>query len=233
MSSPTQAVLLLLVTADAELASRITAELALGRSAPQMAVASSLAGARRQLSMARPTVIFLDGSLPDATPRGLLAGEMARHAPVVMTVSPAHHAELAPAISTGEVDCVADAGDFLPVVLALLDRRLRYVKHSMQYAEALETNERVDFGSMLRHELNNPLTGILGNAEMLLRQRERLAGDTLLRVETITNLALRLRETVRRVSNAWEARQQQSQEQLQTPAEQQTEDLSRQQTTRG
>ncbi len=28
--------------------------------------------------------------------------------------------------------------------------------------------ETRDFGEVLRHELNNPLTGILGNAEMLL-----------------------------------------------------------------
>ena len=68
-----------------------------------------------------------------------------------------------------------------------------------------------DFGEVLRHELNNPLTGILGNAELLLaevrrRNDGRLPQDALRRLETITDLAVRLRETVRRLSQDWEAR---------------------------
>jgi len=109
----------------------------------------------------------------------------------------------------GEVDCVTTTGNFVPVILALLDRRLRWMKHSLQFEEALAADEAVDFGSLLRHELNNPLTGILGNAEMLLRHPEKLARDAILRVETIADLAVRLRETIRRISNAWEARQRQ------------------------
>ena len=31
-----------------------------------------------------------------------------------------------------------------------------------------------DFGEILRHEVNNPLTGILGNTELLLARRDRL-----------------------------------------------------------
>ena len=30
-----------------------------------------------------------------------------------------------------------------------------------------------NFGELLRHELNNPLTGILGNAELLLVELQR------------------------------------------------------------
>jgi len=56
------------------------------------------------------------------------------------------------------------------------------------------------------HEVNNPLTGILGNAELLLARRNRLPAATVTRLETIAELAVRLRETVRRLSNAWEAR---------------------------
>lgn len=217
----------LLVTADAALAQRMATELARGRSVPQVVVASTLARAREQLGVMPPTVIFLDGGLPGDMPRSQLAREMALHAPVVMAVNPAHNVELAPVISTGEVDCVATAGDFLPVVVALLDRRLRFEKHSMKYEEALEADEVVDFSSLLRHELNNPLTGILGNAEMLLRRRDQLPSDVLMRVETITHLTLRLRETVRRISNAWESRQQQGHQQ----ARKQIQKLSRQETT--
>jgi nitrogen-specific signal transduction histidine kinase len=57
-----------------------------------------------------------------------------------------------------------------------------------------------DFGEMLRHEVNNPLTGILGNAELLLARRERLTARDIERLETIAELAVRLRETIRRLS---------------------------------
>src|SRR5258707_19102 len=61
-----------------------------------------------------------------------------------------------------------------------------------------------DFGEILRHEVNNPLTGILGNTELLLARRDRLPPGAVERLETIAELAVRLRETVRRLSNAWE-----------------------------
>jgi len=63
------------------------------------------------------------------------------------------------------------------------------------------------FGEILRHEMNNPLTGILGNAELLLAQREDLPVAAVRRLETIADLAMRLRETIRRLSSAWEAQQ--------------------------
>jgi len=66
-----------------------------------------------------------------------------------------------------------------------------------------------DFGELLRHELNNPLTGILGNAELLLvelqRQELPLPEQARSRLETIASLAVRMRETVRRLSDDWQA----------------------------
>jgi len=66
-----------------------------------------------------------------------------------------------------------------------------------------------DFGEILRHELNNPLTGILGNAELLLvelqRQQLPLPEQARSRLETIAALAVRMRETVRRLSDNWRA----------------------------
>ena len=67
------------------------------------------------------------------------------------------------------------------------------------------------FGEVLRHELNNPLTGILGNAELLLAEVRRtndghLPNGGQQRQETIAALAVRLRETVRRLSQDWETR---------------------------
>jgi signal transduction histidine kinase len=72
-------------------------------------------------------------------------------------------------------------------------------------------NQERDFGEVLRHELNNPLTGILGNAELLLvelrRQNVELPAQFQTRLETIAELAVRMRETVRRLSEEWQAQE--------------------------
>lgn len=197
----------LLVTANEGFAQRVREELAADGNSAETQQAATLSRARRLLGMSTPAVILLDESFSGQESIVLLTREMVRHAPVVAAVHPAHQAALAPLISMGEVDCVAATEAFLPLVVALLERRLRWAAHSLQYEEALVADEAVDFGSLLRHELNNPLTGILGNAEMLLRHRESLSGDSSLRAETIADLAVRLRESIRRISNAWESRQ--------------------------
>ena len=46
----------------------------------------------------------------------------------------------------------------------------------------------------VRHEINNPLTGVLGQAQLLLR--EDLNDKARKRVETIESLAMRLRDIV-------------------------------------
>jgi signal transduction histidine kinase len=51
-----------------------------------------------------------------------------------------------------------------------------------------------DLVARIRHEINNPLTGVLGQAQLLLR--EDLSEKARKRVETIEELAGRLRDVV-------------------------------------
>jgi signal transduction histidine kinase len=105
----------------------------------------------------------------------------------------------------------------------LVERRLQQSRQFEEIVPAAKSQHSVashmveDFGQLLRHELNNPLTGILGNAELLLSEMKRKndgrlpqGGQT--RLETIAALAVRLRETVRRLSQEWEATQRSSSE---------------------
>jgi signal transduction histidine kinase len=55
-------------------------------------------------------------------------------------------------------------------------------------------DEIADLVSRVRHEINNPLTGILGQAQLLLR--EELNDKARQRAETIEHLARRLAKTV-------------------------------------
>jgi signal transduction histidine kinase len=120
------------------------------------------------------------------------------------------------AVRSGAVDFVPRSAMCLPAAVTMVERRLRGSAKSAPpdapRGEAVSLGElRLDdrdFGEVLRHELNNPLTGILGNAELLLLEARRgnldLPLQTLRRLEIITELAVRMRETVRHLSDRWE-----------------------------
>ncbi|MDT5122878.1 MAG: His Kinase (phospho-acceptor) domain [Acidobacteriota bacterium] len=55
-------------------------------------------------------------------------------------------------------------------------------------------NEVADLVAHVRHEINNPLTGVLGQAQLLLR--EELSSTARRRIETIEQLATRIRDIV-------------------------------------
>ena len=94
----------------------------------------------------------------------------------------------------------------MTIAAGLVERRIRLAAATGSMQGVPGEQSRGDFGELLRHEVNNPLTGILGNAEMLLARKDRLPSAVIERVETIAELAVRLRETVRRLSHTWDER---------------------------
>jgi signal transduction histidine kinase len=115
-------------------------------------------------------------------------------------------------IDAGSADYLVRDDGCLPSALGLIRSRLREAQSAADSARDSFEETQGDFGEVLRHELNNPLTGILGNAELLLAEIHRNRDGKLphggeQRLETIAGLAVRLRETVRQLSEEWEARQ--------------------------
>lgn len=198
----------LLVCADPGLTRRYIAQLASAGGPHHTPLATSLTQARKLLSELTPSVILLDESglrlNGYAKPIELAAGELTDYAPVVIVASAGHHEALAFLVSTGAVDLVVRIGNFIQVAAGLVARRARIGVKVFSAGLAEKEPER-DFGELLRHEVNNPLTGILGNAELLLKRRDRLPPNAIARLETIAELAVRLRETIRRLSDCWES----------------------------
>lgn len=64
-----------------------------------------------------------------------------------------------------------------------------------QAATEARLREVVELAARIRHEINNPLTGLIGQAQLLLRG-EGLSEPARRRVETIEQLAKRIRDTV-------------------------------------
>jgi signal transduction histidine kinase len=196
----------------------------------RIAEADGIAGARRILGGQAPAVILaeeralagLDGEVDGPwrarrqaieSALALLAGS----APVVWIGAAEEGLQVTQAVRSGAVDFVPRSAMCLPAAVTMVERRLRgSVKSSppdggrggaISLGE-LRLHDR-EFGEVLRHELNNPLTGILGNAELLLLEARRgrldLPLQTLQRLEIITELAVRMRETVRHLSDRWQA----------------------------
>ena len=65
---------------------------------------------------------------------------------------------------------------------------------SLISAHETRLKEIADLVAHVRHEINNPLTGVLGQAQLLLR--EELTPGARRRVETIEQLAGRIRDVV-------------------------------------
>jgi signal transduction histidine kinase len=196
-----------IVCADPGLARRYLRELERGGALYELMLALSATEAQRNFGQAGPVVTLLDESaVAPGEALGALAAWLCETAPVVVVASPERQAELDGLITSGWLDFVPRGGDFVPVAAGLLERRMRRAERGPEIAAPSEREEVEDFGELLRHEVNNPLTGILGNAELLLARRDRLPPAAVERLETIAELAVRLRETVRRLSHTWQER---------------------------
>lgn len=157
----------------------------------------------------QPAAILLDEALMQGVSLAEPLFRLARLAPVVLVAAVERQSEVAAIIAGGEVDFVARTGDFAPLAVGLMERRLRTASNSNS-APAAWGGFPEGLGEIFRHEINNPLTGILGNAELLLSHRERLTQIDTQRLQTVVDLAVRLRETTRRLSDAWQSTQRRS-----------------------
>jgi signal transduction histidine kinase len=230
---------ILLVSDDAALRATARHELQTIDERRHVSSVATVEAARRIVEDAAPAVILLaeasetperNGALRRSTDRlDVAVSSLATYAPVVVIGDAEHQKELSGLVAAGAADYVVRAGGSLTIALGLVERRLRQAQSD---AQALPVHpdlpasrqsvaapavipprepNREDFGEVLRHELNNPLTGILGNAELLLSEIRRKSDGRLphgapQRLETIAALAVRLRESVRRLSTEWDSR---------------------------
>jgi signal transduction histidine kinase len=199
-----------------------------GEPACHIAAVANFAAARHTVAELSPDVIVLqesslrplqDASHPWLAPLSDVVATLAGFAPVVVPGDEETPPSLASLIAAGAADFVESGEADLPAAAACVEKRLhsarRFSPDQSSDGRAPTTTEMLrdeNFGELLRHELNNPLTGILGNAELLLAELrrtkdERVSPTDLKRLEIIAALAVRIRETVRRLSQACDSRE--------------------------
>jgi signal transduction histidine kinase len=194
----------LLGIADEAVAKLLIREVERFAPAGRVVIASSLSQLRQLSSRIVPEVILLDYELLKGAPLAESLRQLTVTAPVIVLAPAERQVEVARLTAGGDVDFIARVGDFIPLAASLIERRLRWASLSGSMIRPPWAESPGDIATIFRHEINNPLTGILGNAEMLLAHREHLSSVDTQRLQTIVDLAVRLRETIRRLSNAWE-----------------------------
>jgi signal transduction histidine kinase len=108
-------------------------------------------------------------------------------------------------VSAGKVEFVRRQGDYASLAASLALRHLRGAKAGQSPTRSPWSGTSEDVAEIFQHDINNPLTGILGNAELVLSHATKLPPADIQRLQTIVELAVRLRETIRGLSDAWEA----------------------------
>ena len=195
----------LIGTPNAQLARRISYELTRGAESRLMRVAQTLEELLENFTETAASVTFLDDQLLDGVQLTEFVKQLAGSAPVVLLAEPGRESEVLRFIAEDKLDFVARVGDFAPLVASVMQRRLRWAAMGAAPVLGRDEDAAAELAEIFRHEINNPLTGILGNAELLLAHGAHLSGTDVQRVETVVQLAVRLRETIRRVSDAIES----------------------------
>jgi signal transduction histidine kinase len=104
-----------------------------------------------------------------------------------------------------------DDGGWLDAVVHIVSESLRAAECSARIQRLLQTNSQLSRDAALgryilemRHGLNNALTSVLGNSELLLLEPETLAPlapPVRSQIDTIHNMALRIHEIMQRFSS--------------------------------
>lgn len=169
----------------------------------EIAAASLFSELESRAARDLPGVIVLSESLlRPGMPLAEAVHRLTVFAPVVVLASSERQSDMVGLVVSGEVDFVTFSSEFASVATVFVERRLNWPHgYSREFRSAWTADAPSDFAEILRHEINNPLTGILGNAELLLAQlRDKLPPLSVQRLETVVDLAVRLREKVRRLA---------------------------------
>ena len=106
------------------------------------------------------SVFLLDQSGIEASSKQVLKRTVARLvgvAPVIVVAAPERQSELTALLNSGATDFVARTGNFVPVAVGLVERRLQLARMAMvPSSEEIKSARSDNFGEILRHEVNNP-----------------------------------------------------------------------------
>jgi signal transduction histidine kinase len=190
-------------TANRELAERICRQIEPENSPADICVAENLIDFVEDLARTGPQVIVLDDELVGGAPLLEFLRQLNESAPVVLIASSGRQNEIAKMVVAGKVEFVGRHGDYAALAAHLALRHLSRLGQTDTATSSPGAAMSDEVAEIFRHDINNPLTRILGNAELVLSHGGKLAPADIQRLQTVVELAVRLRETIRRLGDAW------------------------------
>jgi signal transduction histidine kinase len=194
----------LILSNDAEFARALLGRWQCERNLPAFTVLSAKGWkppAERQAS-----VIAIVGGTFDACQSVIAALEEAR-IPAIFVATTAKDAKAA-AQKVQRTAVLKKSDDWLDAVVLLATEMLRRVLVAEHAAEAEARAKEAERFAVLgkymlemRHTLNNALTSVVGNAELLLMEPGTLQGEAREQVDTIHKMSLRMHEVIQRFSS--------------------------------
>jgi signal transduction histidine kinase len=194
----------LILTDDAEFARLLTASWQTERQAPRIAILSSDLWHAQD---APPHDLVVVGPMREGKVPGILRS--LEPAAVVILCAPADSRELGQLRSKyPRLLHVPLREDWAPTLMMVAGESLRRTEAVRLAREAERHAQRSEHHATLgrymmdmKHSVNNALTSMLGNAELLLLEPGQLSAQSLAQIKTIHNMALRINEIMQRFSS--------------------------------
>jgi signal transduction histidine kinase len=171
----------------------------------EMSLASSPTQAGARLDERPADLLLCDPAGEPETIEPLL-DRAARECGAIIVVEPGLEEWLGAWVERRHMDYLIKAGDFVRLLPALVRKQMarRELETRLAEMDRLVATAR-ELTSTVRHELNNPLTGILGNAELMLQHRRGLSQENIQRLEAIVELVVRMRQYLKELHFGLEA----------------------------
>jgi DNA-binding response OmpR family regulator len=150
-----------------------------------------------------PDLILLDIMMPEIdgmeTCRRIKGEENTKGIPVIMLTARRDVSDKISGLEAGANDYIVkpfNPDELLARVKAQL--RIKFLEDELLKKEKVETIAKMVIS--IAHEINNPLTVVVGELEMLLMKKEEFDKDTVEKLETVLNSTLRIKDVVTRMT---------------------------------
>jgi len=172
------------------------------KSSYETEIAHSGEQALAMIENASPDLVLLDIMMPGIDGfevcRRIKENEKTRLIPVIMITAKREMGDKVHGMGVGANDYITKP--FNPEeLLARVQAQLRIRELEKENAAKKELEAVLKMSISLQHEINNPLTGVIGNLE-LLREREEMTDDEVDQaIEEVLSLALRIKDIIRQM----------------------------------
>ncbi len=150
-----------------------------------------------------PDLVILDVMMPEMDGyevcKKLKENEKTKHIPVIMLTARHATKDIVKGLNIGASDYITKPVNFQELI-ARIDTHIRLKNLEKDLIRKKKLESVLHMSVSMRHEINNPLTGILGIAELLVLDEEIPKSKRIKMATIIVDQSLRIRDIVKKIS---------------------------------